>query len=63
MANATSQNVGPTPAPVTVLGMSLGKSLPLNTPFTANLYSTAGANAQLAGPRLAARAAASRIPT
>jgi microcystin-dependent protein len=29
--------------------MSLGKQLPLNTPFTANLYSTAAANAQLAG--------------
>ena len=52
MANATSQNVGPTPAPATVLGMSLGKSLPFNTPFTANLYSTAGANAQLAGASL-----------
>jgi microcystin-dependent protein len=49
MANATSQHVGPTAAPVTVLGMSLGKQLPLNTPFTANLYSTAAANAQLAG--------------
>jgi microcystin-dependent protein len=52
MANATSQNVGPTPSPATVLGISLGKSLPLNTPFTANLYSTAGANAQLAGAAL-----------
>jgi microcystin-dependent protein len=49
MANATSQHVGPTAAAVTVLGMSLGKQLPLNTPFTANLYSTAAANAQFAG--------------
>ena len=49
MANATSQHVGPTPAPEAVLGMSLGKQLPFNTPFTANLYSTAAANAQLAG--------------
>jgi len=49
MANATSQQVGPTAAPATVLGMSLGKQLPFNTPFTANLYSTAAANAQFAG--------------
>ena len=49
MANATSQHVGPQAAPVTVLGMSLGKQLPFNTPFTANLYSTAAANAQFAG--------------
>jgi microcystin-dependent protein len=52
MANATSQHLGPQPAPVTVLGMSLGKSLPFNTPFSANLYSTAAANAQLAGASL-----------
>jgi microcystin-dependent protein len=49
MANATSQHVGPQAAPVTVLGMSLGKQQPFNTPFTANLYSTAAANTQLAG--------------
>ena len=49
MANATSQLVGPTAASVTVLGMSLGKQQPFNTAFTANLYSTAAANAQLAG--------------
>jgi microcystin-dependent protein len=49
MANATSQQVGATAASVTVLGMSLGKQLPFNTAFTANLYSTAAANAQLAG--------------
>ena len=49
MGNATSQHVGPRAAPITVLGMSLGKQLPFNTPFTANLYSTAAANAQLAG--------------
>ncbi len=52
MANATSQDVGPTPASATVLGMSLGKSLPFNTPFSANLYSTAAANAQLSGASL-----------
>ena len=52
MANATSQHLGPQPAPVTVLGMSLGKSLPFNTPFSANLYSTAAANAQLSGASL-----------
>jgi microcystin-dependent protein len=46
MANATSQRVGPQAASITALGTSLGKQIPLNTPFTANLYSTAGANAQ-----------------
>jgi microcystin-dependent protein len=49
MANATSQHVGPQAAAVTVWGTSSGKQLPFKTPFTANLYNTAAANAQLAG--------------
>src|ERR1700689_4061435 len=49
MANATTPHVGPSASSVTVFGTSSGKQMPFNTPFTANLYSTAAANAQFAG--------------
>jgi microcystin-dependent protein len=52
MADATSTSVGNTPSPGTVPGMSLGKEMPGNTPFTADLYSTAAADAKLAGSSL-----------
>jgi microcystin-dependent protein len=52
MADATSTSVGNTPSPETVPGMSLGKVVPGNTPFTTDLYSTAAAGATLAGASL-----------
>jgi microcystin-dependent protein len=52
MADATSTSVGNTPSPATVLGQSLGKVVPGNTPFSANLYNTAGPGTSLAGPSL-----------
>jgi microcystin-dependent protein len=52
MADATSTSVGNTPSPETVPGMSLGKVVPGNTPFTADLYNTAAADAKLAGASL-----------
>jgi len=52
MTDATSTSVGNTPSPATVLGMSLGKEVPGNTPFTADLYSTAAVGARLAGASL-----------
>jgi microcystin-dependent protein len=52
LADATSTSVGNTPSPATVLGMSLGKSVPDNVPFTAYLYNTAAGTANLAGQSL-----------
>jgi microcystin-dependent protein len=48
LADATSTSVGNTPSSATVLGRSVGAVVPGNTPFTANLYNTASANARLA---------------
>jgi microcystin-dependent protein len=48
MADATSSSVGNTPSPATGLGRSTGAVVPGNTPFTANLYNGASANANLA---------------
>lgn len=52
MADATSASVGNTPSPAAVLGVSSGKSVPNNVAFTANLYNTAAASANLAGQSL-----------
>ena len=52
MADATSTSVGDTPSPATVPGLSLGKEVPGNTPFTACLYDTAAASVKLAGSSL-----------
>jgi microcystin-dependent protein len=52
MADATSPSVGNTPSPAAVLGKSFGAVVPGNTPFTADLYNTASANANLAGQSL-----------
>jgi microcystin-dependent protein len=52
LADATSNSVGNTPSPATVLGKSLGAVVPGNTPFTADLYNTAAASANLAGASL-----------
>jgi microcystin-dependent protein len=52
VADATSTSVGNTPSPATVLGKSLGAVVPGNTPFTADLYSTAAGSANLAGASL-----------
>ena len=52
MADPISPNVGNTPSPATVLGISSGKSVPDNVPFTANLNNSAAGNANLAGPSL-----------
>ena len=54
IADATSSSVGSTPSPATVLGRSIGAVVPGNTPFTANLYNTASANANLAGQSIGA---------
>jgi microcystin-dependent protein len=52
LADATSTSVGSTASPAAVLGQSLGAVVPGNTPFTADLYNTAPANARLAGQSL-----------
>jgi microcystin-dependent protein len=52
VADATSNSVGNAPSPATVLGKSLGAVVPGNTPFTADLYNTAAASANLAGASL-----------
>lgn len=52
LADATSTSVGNTPSPAAVLGQSLGAVVPGNTPFTADLYNTAAASANLAGASL-----------
>lgn len=54
IADATSSSVGSTPSSATVLGRSTGAVVPGNTPFTANLYNTASANANLAGQSIGA---------
>ena len=54
LADAISTSVGNTPSPAAVLGRSLGAVVPGNTPFTADLYSTAAASAGLAGQSLGA---------
>jgi microcystin-dependent protein len=51
MADATSPT-GNTPSPGTVLGKSVGKVVPGNAPFTANLYNPATPDAKLAGSSL-----------
>jgi microcystin-dependent protein len=52
MADATSPDVGNTPSPATVLGQSVGKVVPGDTPFTAYLYNSAAGTANLAGQSL-----------
>lgn len=47
MADATTTKTGNQPSSATVLGQSSGESVPDNTPYTANLYSTSGPNAGL----------------